>query len=56
MKVYCINCDEKFTEVILSYDNLHNEYECFCPKCKEPIYVPIINDLNVKIRKGKKEN
>lgn len=56
MKVYCINCDEKFAEVILSYDNLHNEYECFCPKCKEPIYVPIINDLNVKIREAQRKN
>ena len=56
MEVYCINCDEKFQEVILAYDSFHDEYECFCLKCKEPIYVPLVNDMNVKIRRGKKEN
>lgn len=56
MNVFCINCDEKVSEVILTYNNFYKEYECFCPKCKELIYVPIINDINVEERRKRREN
>lgn len=58
--VYCINCDAKkpcsikMKRLKMTVNGKtfgYDELAAYCPDCGEEVYAPIVNDLNVIIRK-----